>query len=92
MENKGRELAITPYGKTRGVNYDLVVLPWGGNGTAQPAFALSDGLHPFGGDSTGRCKTGGRERRTQSDGTAFRGNGGPEPGTKGPVVLHSLPL
>ena len=29
MENKGRELAITPYGKTRGVNYDLVVLPWG---------------------------------------------------------------
>lgn len=29
MENIGRKLAITPYGKTRGVKYDLAVLPWG---------------------------------------------------------------
>ncbi|MDE5639825.1 MAG: creatininase family protein, partial [Odoribacter sp.] len=29
MENIGKKLAVTPYGKTKGVKYDLVVLPWG---------------------------------------------------------------
>lgn len=29
MKNSEIQLATTPYGKTKGVNYDLVVLPWG---------------------------------------------------------------
>lgn len=29
MNNIGIELGITPYGKAKGISYDLVVLPWG---------------------------------------------------------------